>query len=511
MLPHLRIARLVSLSLAFAAGHVSAQETYYWNPTGNTEGQGGSGLIDATTPLWNETTTPSDALVAWNSGNHAVFAGSGGTITSNGASLVTGDFIFRATPYVLEGDLSLTGRVIVENLGSLTATDAVTTGGDLGLYNGTLNVNGGSLTAAAHAYIGIDNTSNGRLNITDGGSASFTSISIGTFESSYGFITVDGAGSTLAATGGIIVGQGGYGSLTIQDGADVTAPSVTFGTGDGAAGHGLITGEGSSLTVSGSMQVGFAGGSSGSLTVAEGGVFEATDGDLLLGNATLSIGTADGAAGTVQVASIVGSTDSRVRFDHNETAYTFSAPLHGVQIEQVGSGTTILGSASGYLSGTTIGNGTLRLGADQALGIGSDLTLAGGALELNGYAQTSDRLHVTGDSIIDFSGGSSLAFGNSSGFIWDGSLTLLNFGAGDVFRFGTDAFGLTAEQLMMISIDGFYAQIDAGGYITANVSAIPEPSTYAVVFGVVALAGAVFHRRRRMGAAGQTRRETAAV
>lgn len=509
MLPRFRISRLVSLSLAFAAGHVSAQETYYWNPTGNPEEQGGSGMIDATTPLWNETDTPSDALVAWNSGNDAVFAGGGGTIVSNGASLVTGDVFFRATPYDLEGDLSLTGRVIVENLGALTVTDAVTIGGDLGLYNGTLNVNGGSFTTAAHGYVGIDDISNGRLNITDGGSVSFTSVSVGTFESSYGFITVDGAGSTLTATGGIIIGQGGYGSLTIQNGADLTAPSVNFGAGESAAGHGLITGEGSTLTVSGSMQVGLE--SSGSLTVAEGGVLEVTVGDLFLGHATLSIGAEDSAAGTVQVAEIVGSTNSRVRFDHNETAYTFSAPLHGVQVEQVGSGTTILGSASGVLVGTTISNGTLRLGADKALGVGADLTLAGGALELNGYAQTFHLLHVTGDSVIDFSGGSSLAFANSSDLIWDGSLTLLNFGAGDVFRLGTDAFGLTAEQLMMIHIDGFYAQIDSAGYISASGSAIPEPSTYAVVFGVVALAGAVFHRRRRMGAAGQTRRETVAV
>lgn len=119
---------LASLLLAFMATNISAQSTYYWNPTGSTDEQGGSGTIDTTTPLWNTSNTPSATLAAWASGSHALFAGSGGTVTSNNASLTTGNVTFKNSTYTLVGNLnlSITGNLIAEQFGSLTVKDTLT-------------------------------------------------------------------------------------------------------------------------------------------------------------------------------------------------------------------------------------------------------------------------------------------------------------------------------------------------------------------------------------------------
>jgi fibronectin-binding autotransporter adhesin len=258
----MRIRRLTtsvtSLLLALAAANVSAQSTYYWNPTGSTDEQGGDGTIDTTTPLWNTSSTPSATLAVLTSGKHAVFGGTGGTITSNNASLTTGNVTFKDTAYTLVGDLnlSITGNLIAEQFGSLTVKDTLTINADLALYYGTLNVDGGSFSTTTHGYIGVNSSSNGRLNISNGGSASFVNNSVGTFASSYGFITVDGEESTLTNSGNIYIGQSGYGQLTISNGAKATAYNAYLGYTLGANGSVTVTGDNSTFTVTNFLKVG---------------------------------------------------------------------------------------------------------------------------------------------------------------------------------------------------------------------------------------------------------------
>jgi autotransporter-associated beta strand protein len=73
-----------------------------------------------------------------------------------------------------------------------------------------------------------------------------------------------------------------------------------------------------------------------------------------------------------------------------------------------GSGTLILSRDNTYSGGTTIGGGTLRAGAVNALSPYSSLSVNGGALNVAGYAQTVNSLAVAGSGALNLSLGSLL-------------------------------------------------------------------------------------------------------
>jgi hypothetical protein len=86
-------------------------------------------------------------------------------------------------------------------------------------------------------------------------------------------------------------------------------------------------------------------------------------------------------------------------------------------------------------------------------------------------------------------------FSASDGIAWTGTLTLLNFDIGtDSLKFGSADSALTSAQLNAISLAGYIASLDSGGFVTF--SAIPEPSTYAMLAGASTLALTVIRRRR---------------
>jgi autotransporter-associated beta strand protein len=163
-----------------------------------------------------------------------------------------------------------------------------------------------------------------------------------------------------------------------------------------------------------------------------------------------------------------------------------------------GSGTLTLTGSSTYTGTTNIAAGTLALGLSNALPTTSALTLSGGTLALNGFSQSLGLLSVTSSSFVSFGSGATLTFANSSAQAWTGTLTISNYNtATNSLRFGSTSSDLTGLQLTSIRFADYgnvFGQIDAAGFITP--SAIPEPSTYAAIFGAAALGFAVWRRRR---------------
>ena len=117
---------------------------------------------------------------------------------------------------------------------------------------------------------------------------------------------------------------------------------------------------------------------------------------------------------------------------------------------------------------------------------------------------------MLGDSNFNLgSGDSVIAFADSSGQSWTSGQTflLLNWtgslsgGGTDQVLFGSDASGLTGGQLGQITFrdpDG----LGAGDYAaqilgTGEVVPVPEASTYALVFGLVAGIYLVYRRRKK--------------
>jgi autotransporter-associated beta strand protein len=132
-----------------------------------------------------------------------------------------------------------------------------------------------------------------------------------------------------------------------------------------------------------------------------------------------------------------------------------------------------LAGANTYTGATTITGGTLALGANNVLADTTAVTIGGGSLRIgNGFADAVDTLDVTAAATITVGAGASLAFADSSGKAWAGSLTITGaFVSGASLRFGTDANGLTPAQIAKISGPGLSdIAIDSQGYITATVT-----------------------------------------
>jgi hypothetical protein len=105
------------------------------------------------------------------------------------------------------------------------------------------------------------------------------------------------------------------------------------------------------------------------------------------------------------------------------------------------------------LTPVAIGNGTLAAGA--------------------GFADTVGTLDAAGTATINMGAGATLAFADSSGIAWAGSLQLtgsfVSGGPAGTLRFGTSNAGLTAGQLAKISAAGWTGfGLDADGFLTAT-------------------------------------------
>lgn len=154
-----------------------------------------------------------------------------------------------------------------------------------------------------------------------------------------------------------------------------------------------------------------------------------------------------------------------------------------------------------YTGATKVTSGTLALGNNNRIADTSGLVMDGGTFSTGGFNETLGTLTVTANSIIDLgnaAASAALVFADSRSMTWTASISLsfVNFTEGvDTIRIGTTSGGLTSEQLAAITINGSAAVIDASGFLTA--SAVPEPSSYALILGAIALFPAALQRRRR--------------
>jgi hypothetical protein len=193
-----------------------------------------------------------------------------------------------------------------------------------------------------------------------------------------------------------------------------------------------------------------------------------------------------------------------IRIGANDTGVTFGATADNTGY----AGDIVFFAGSEVVSATTVAGGFVRSGSKiQINGSGGSLTFDGsGAMGGNVVigAGNSFTLNVNADQssmgLLNLGAGSALfivlegavsefAFGSSAASDWGtGTVGIAGFKENTI-RFGTDAGGLTAAQLGLI--DGGIYTITDQGYLS-----VPEPSAFALIFGVCAL-GATASRRRR--------------
>jgi autotransporter-associated beta strand protein len=140
--------------------------------------------------------------------------------------------------------------------------------------------------------------------------------------------------------------------------------------------------------------------------------------------------------------------------------------LAGRPIEKTGAGTVRLGAANSYTGSVSIVEGAILLGTNGAFNADINLTLAGGEFDAGASTNAVGTLSVISNSTLAVSAGAELSFGNSSALDWgDNRLTITGAAAAHTLRFGTDANGLSAEQMKRIRWNGNRTKLDANGYL----------------------------------------------
>jgi len=165
---------------------------------------------------------------------------------------------------------------------------------------------------------------------------------------------------------------------------------------------------------------------------------------------------------TLNVADVTGDADTDLAIPGVVNDYP---NLTGMPVVKAGDGTVTLSGANTYLGDTTVGAGTLALGANGTLHTNSHVVLNGGTLAMGAFSNALGTLALGTNSLIDLGSGQ-LAFADSSSNAWTGTLTLTGTMGPQALRFGTDSTGLTGGQLQSITLDGESPGIDADGYLT---------------------------------------------
>jgi autotransporter-associated beta strand protein len=206
--------------------------------------------------------------------------------------------------------------------------------------------------------------------------------------------------------------SGGTGSLTISGTANVILNSANTFTG------------GLTLNV-GNLKQGVAnslGSANGTLTL--------NSGTLDLNGIATGLGTLTGTGGFITSATATTLTLG----NNNATGGNFAGSISGsIALTKTGTGIQTLSGNNPYTGLTTVSAGTLRSGADNAIGNG-DLTLNGGTLDLQTYSDSIAALTLTSGTISGSTGlltanSYSLTSGNISARIGGASAALAKSGS----------------------------------------------------------------------------------
>lgn len=550
--PHaLRLASVLA-TIALSSSAAFAADAYL-DINGTTAGSGltvAAGSSTWSTSIWSSDSTGASATVGWTDGDNAIFSAgtdannnvrtlsitavtvgnltqeegrvsmSGGTVTLAGTSVIydvktrtTADYDLLVNSVIANsagGASSITknGAGILQLNANNTFTGGVTLnqgtlafGDSAGTYfgSGTLTLAGGNFIKKYGPATNTEITVANALNVTG-------TVNVGVVQQRPGNIKLTGtwgAGNSSAVfnVGNTAIEGLAILSSTIIVQGDASAYTGTFAhnTLAGTAGNRLRFGAanaGSTGYNASNAKFATSGSTSGNnvLDLADGTYGTFKMGELSGTGGRIRAGWATGGNTTFEIGALNTSTSFAGNIDNNVNGAGGLAAVN-----KVGSGTFTVTGAQGYTGGTTITAGTFAIGASDVLQNGGKITLAGGTLAINsGFTDTVGVLDLDASSTISIGSGATLIFADSNTQDWGGfSLSISGtFVSGSSIKFATSG-GLSSGQLAQISSNGYTNfGLDGSGFLTA--SAIPEPSTFAIIAGFAVL-GATGFRRRRAG------------
>jgi len=408
------------------------------------------------------------STVVYGNGN-----GGGGSLVYTGSTNASSNRLLQ-----IASDSTITGttsaQVINNGTGTLSLTN--TTNFVTVANNGVSNVTLGGTNAGANSFGQIINVSTGS------GLVNFTKKDAGTWRLANAANTYTGV-TTIAASGGVleVVKLANGGSTSSMGASTNTATNLLIGNtgtlryvGTGDSTNRLFTVNGTAATHSATIEA------SGSGAI----------------NFTNTSGVAWGSNNQTRTLKLGGT---------NTGANTFSLQIAdngsgSVSLIKQDAGKWVFDNAKTYTGTTTVNGGILSLGAVNVINNSATngITLGGGTLQ-SAFAQNLSlvtlSLTASTASVLDLSTAGTFVFADSHSATWGAGNTLSIVGTftNTSVKFGASSGGLGIGQLAQITINGQVAGIDSSGYLTA----IPEPSTYGVILGVLALAGVVGRLRKR--------------
>lgn len=404
-------------------------------------------------------------LDGYNAGQTATILNAG-LITGNG---VTGD-----------GDgIDADGIVHITNSGTIRSINAFSAAGAGLAYSEGISMGGGSVRNSG-TIEGLVNAGNSNA-VGRGITLAGNDLSNGMREGLYGNVTITNL------NGGIIRGQSDSAIVTVGAASGYTV-TIINNSGASILGGGLVnaaikTGPDNTVISSGGI---INGASSGKAIEMGSGRNSLT---ITGGQISGSINGGSGSQNTLSVDAGAGNS------------FAYSGAISNFSKVEVKSGDVSFSGISSYSGATQLSGGTLTLVGAQRLSADSALILNGGTLRLNNAGADDQRfasLSLTADSSV-LLGGSSLTFG-ALGTLVDGTTLTFSEAASGVYAFRLlGDYSANSSFLTLLNathINGQGATYAFDGTYTTVLAAVPEPSTYAMLFAGLGLMGLVARRRR---------------
>jgi len=389
-----------------------------------------------------------------------------GTITGQG---ITGD-----------GDgIDVDGLVDITNSGTIRSIDAYSPLAAGLAYSEGISVGGGSIrnSGLIEGLVSAGNTNAVGRGITLAGD----DLASGGREGLYADATITNL------SGGMIRGQSDSGIVVV-----------------GAASGHIVTiynNSGASIFGGGALNAAIKGNADNTFITSGGTINGASSGKAIeLGSGRNSVTITGGSI----VGSINGGSGGQNTLTVNTGAgnsFSYAGEISNFSKVEIQSGNVTFSGVSSYAGVTQLSGGVLTLDGAQRLSADSALVLNGGALRLThagAQGQSFASLSLTADSSVRL-GGSSLTFG-ALGSVVNGKTLSFTEAASGAYAFrllgdvSADANFLAL--LSAIHINGMGATYAYDGTYTTVLAAVPEPSTYAMLFVGLGLMGVVARRRR---------------
>ena len=338
-------------------------------------------------------------------------AGSSGTVTvsGSGTNWTVSGYYTSGVPYLYVGRygtgvLNITNGAAVNDASSYIGREAGSVG------TATVDGAGSSWTSDIYSYnMSVGHSGTGTLDVTNGGTVSHRSGSIGYGAGGSGTVTVDGVGSSWTNTTGLGVGGYGTGVMAVTNGGTLTTGGGTLGR--YAGGHGTMTvdGAGSNWTDGEQIAVGLEG--TGVLDITNGGSVNGTDG---------YVGDGVGSSGTVTVSGVGSSWSNSYLYLGNEGTGVLDITTGG----SVSSSRSYVGNQAGSEGTITVdGAGSTWANTGTYLYIGYE---GDGELNvINGGSVSSQRGYI---GYLTGSSGAVTVDGIGSGWVCTGRLSVGSYG-----------------------------------------------------------------------------------